>query len=248
MKFHRINFLKTAFCFLTILPLKEGCSTRVSDLEKIPPYFPWVGALIGMALFALHYFLSGRVPVCFEALGLLLFWVVITGGLHLDGLADTADGCFSSRKEERILEIMKDSRIGTMGVLGLFFILAFKFFSLFYICERAMAAALFFSPVFGRFALLVVMYHLPYARPEKGIGGLFSKKKYRYQKGLLIAGIILVCFTGIKGIALLCLLALLGWGYMIFLKNKIRGYTGDTLGAACELVETMILVFWVVLF
>lgn len=248
MKSRRIEALKTAFCFLTILPFKEGHGARPSDLEKAPPYFPWVGFGIGMCLFALYYLLSGRMPVCFEALGLLLFWVVITGGLHLDGLADTADGCFSSRTEERILEIMKDSRIGTMGVLGLFFVLVFKFSALYYICDRQLGTALLFSPVFGRFAMLAVMYHLPYARPEKGVGSLFSKKKYRYQKGLLIAGIILLYLTGIKGILLLCCGVLLGWGYRNFLKNKIRGYTGDTLGSACELTETATLVFWTVLF
>ena len=127
MKFEALHSLKAAFCFLTILPLKSR--SRVSDLEKAPPYFPWVGAFVGLGLLLLDLLLSGRVPLCFEALGLLLFWVLMTGGLHLDGVADTADGCFSSRKEGRILEIMKDSRIGTMGVLGLFFILAFKFSS-----------------------------------------------------------------------------------------------------------------------
>ncbi len=247
MKSRRINALKTAFCFLTTLPFREGHGGRPSDLEKAPPYFSWVGAVIGMGLFSLHYLFSGRMPVCFEALVLLLFWAVITGGLHLDGLADTADGCFSSRAEARILEIMKDSRIGTMGVLGLFFVLAFKFLSLYFICERSLSAALLFSPVFGRFAMLAVMHHLSYAR-EKGVGGLFSKKKYVYQKGLLVTGILLVCLTGIKGILLVCLLILLVWCYMIFLKKKISGYTGDTLGAVCELVETMTLVFWVIVF
>ena len=247
MKSYRINSLKTAFCFLTILPFREGHGGKPSDLEKAPPYFPWVGAVIGMGLFTLHYLLSGRIPVCFESLGLLLFWTVITGGLHLDGLADTADGCFSSRPQARILEIMKDSRIGTMGVLGLFFILAFKFSSLYYLCERPLAIVLFFSPVFGRFAMLAVMHHLSYAR-EKGVGGLFSKKKYGYQKGLLVPGIILVGLTGIKGILLICILVLLVWGYMIFLKKKISGYTGDTLGAVCELVETLTLIFWVIIF
>ena len=92
------------------------------------------------------------------------------------------------------------------------------------------------------------MYHLSYARPEAGLGSLFSGKKYSYKKGVLIAGLLLIFFTGIRGVFLFFIPVFLLSGYMVFLKRKIRGYTGDTLGAACELTETLMLVCGAVLF
>ncbi|HQJ31558.1 MAG TPA: adenosylcobinamide-GDP ribazoletransferase, partial [Syntrophales bacterium] len=114
--------LLAAFQFLTTIPLPGGKGTGEGDIAGSLPFFPVVGLLIGMAAAAGDFVFSLLFPPGVAAVLTVLLLVLITGGLHLDGLADTADGIFSVRNRERMLEIMRDSRIGTMGVLAVVFV------------------------------------------------------------------------------------------------------------------------------
>jgi len=169
----------------------------------------------------------------------------------MDGLADTFDGLMSFRSKERALEIMKDSRIGTMGSLALIFVIALKWTALSAIASSSalhMALAVLLSVTIGRSACCALIYWMPYAR-EKGLGLIWAH--WRGNKTLAIVGfgelfiplLILAHFTGlwemIFGALLLCMVLVLFLGY--WFRSKLGGCTGDTYGAACELSETLAL-------
>ena len=116
-----MNFL-SAIGFLTILPVPK--SARTFDGKQVI-YFPLVGLIIGAMLWTVDWIFSCFANIEIRVIGDVLFLAIISGALHLDGLADSADGLFSHRSREQILEIMKDSRIGVMGVLALIFCLLF---------------------------------------------------------------------------------------------------------------------------
>ena len=118
--------LLVALQFLTIIPFKIKGKVDDNDLGRSLIYFPIVGLLIGLILAGIAYFAAPIPPLVTSAL-ILIAWGVITGGIHLDGFADTCDGFYGNRPKEDILRIMRDSRIGTMGAVGVALILLFKF-------------------------------------------------------------------------------------------------------------------------
>ncbi|HDP81326.1 MAG TPA: adenosylcobinamide-GDP ribazoletransferase, partial [Spirochaetes bacterium] len=165
-------------------------------------------------------------------------WVLLTGGLHLDGLADTCDGVFSLRPRERVLEIMKDPRIGTNGVLAVVMILAAKFTALLSLEESRLITALIVSPVAGRLALVTAASLGKYARDEEGLGSFVNHTGWRqFLPALALALPVLPLDPGrvtiAAGSALFVPLAM-----HFYLKRKLGGVTGDTLGACVELTET----------
>ncbi len=234
--------LLAAFRFLTVLPVPGSPDNKDTTLAKSPLFFPLVGLVIG-AIGALLVFLIWNIlPIQVAAVLLVLYLVVISGGLHMDGLADTADGFFSSRSREQILIIMRDSRIGAMGVMAIVLILALKIMALGSMDRSTAIRALFLMPIAGRTAILLLMALLDYVRVDGGLGTLFyslNTKKFAFAGcffyivfSLLVAGgrgwILTSCF----------LLSMYLFSYMC--KRKINGATGDTLGAGAELAETVV--------
>ena len=165
--------------------------------------------------------------------------LVLTGGFHLDGLADTADGFMSSRPRERILEIMKDSRTGPMGVAAVASVLLLKVSLLASVTGPFRPVLIVLMPVAGRSAMVMVMAFLPYARPEGGLGSVFMRSRSPLQAlwaffFLLATGWLA---AGLLGVAA-GLAAALGTALAaLYTYRKIGGITGDTLGATCEIVE-----------
>lgn len=223
-----------ALGFLTILPV----TSDGKDLGRSVPWFPVVGLLIGGLIASLDYVI-GRVfpPVVTSVLTVILL-VAVSGGLHLDGLADMADGFLSSRPRERVLEIMKDSRIGTMGALAIVSVIALKIAALSSISPGMRFGSILLMPVAGRCAIVMTMAVIPYARPEGGLGSAFSGS---HRIGPLISLMILgvtgwlaMGRPGLIAVALaVCAAAFMAaWSY-----RKIGGYTGDVLGAVCEIAE-----------
>jgi len=157
----------------------------------------------------------------------------------MDGLSDTADGFLSSRRRERILEIMKDSHVGAMGVIAIFCVLALKIAALAALPRVVAWRVVLLMPIVGRCAMLIVLATLPYARPEGGLGSLFAQARnartWAWGIGFLIAAcVILLGWRGaITASAALALTAL----FALFSYRKIGGATGDVYGAACELAE-----------
>jgi len=233
-----------ALQFLTILPVNSAFSER--DREQAPYWFPLIGLTIGLVVVAVDgAWARLGLPIVVQSVLSVGLLAALTGGLHLDGLADTADGFLSARPRERVLEIMRDSHIGAMGVLALVFILSLKAAALISLTGPTRWQALVLAPLGGRCLQLVVMSLLPYARRD---GGLASAYIRRRRPGLavwavlwLTAGAILMAGPA-KGMGATAA-ALLGAGLLaVWQWRRIRGFTGDTLGATSEIVETLLLV------
>lgn len=230
---------------MTRIPVFIRLRWNIKDYGKSMIYTPAVGFIIGLILFAVfHYtalFFGDRlIPAAIT----VLLWVILTGGLHLDGAADSSDGLFSSRDRARILEIMKDSRIGTNGAVALFFILLFKFILVYKIDP----IFLIFAPAIGRAAMLLTAVSLKYAGKPGGMGE--APVKYTTPFRFIIA----LCYTSavilfIDKTAALIIVPVLILTILIniFYYNKIRGATGDNLGAVIEVCETASLLSAVVL-
>lgn len=231
--------LFAAFGFLTILPVPRAAVTE-EGLRRASGWFPVVGIALGLLLVGAGRILFSCFPPLPAAMLVVGVMALLSRGLHLDGLADAADAMLSHRPRERMLEIMRDSRIGTMGVLALFFALGGKVTMLAMINPRALPPALFLVPLLGRCAMVVAMHVSPYARKD-GLGRLFYDGKR--DADLLLAILLPVGVAWVWGgasmipmvMALLVLLVPCGVGYTC--NRMLGGATGDTLGAVCELAE-----------
>jgi len=233
-----------ALQFLTVIPIKVRLENNAFERSTI--WFPLVGLIIGIS------------TVCADALfhtigfsGWLLailtiaFLSAITGGLHLDGLADTADGFLSARPRERVLEIMRDSRIGTMGVLALVFVLSIKTAALVELSGFLRWKALLFAPFVGRCTQIFTMRLLLYARSQTGgLASTFLGKNLRTSTIISVFSILLLSpliFGIIAGFIYVAVVTVSTTICCFCSYKKIGGFTGDTLGATSELIEVMTL-------
>ncbi len=228
----------SAVQFLTILRLPGRFSPGDDALHGAPPYFPVVGLLIGIVVAAIDRAFGYFVPVSVGSVLAVILLVAASGGLHIDGLADTADGLFSSRPREKMLEIMRDSRTGPMGVLAIVCVVSLKIALLSSLNVLDRFWTLLLIPTAGRAALVFVMALLPYARQE-GLADVFQRRRSRtsliwpFLLLLLVGGL----GGGFRGFVAATASFLFAWLFSLYLKKKIGGYTGDTLGAGCELTE-----------
>ena len=232
-----------ALRFLTILPLPGHQGTGEEELAESLMYFPVVGVLIGLLTAVIGWLLWPLLPALPAAAVMVFLLLAVSGALHLDGLADTADGLFSARPQEEILRIMRDSHIGTMGVVALIMVLLMKTAALASLPQAEAAAALFLMPLAGRCLMLFMMALLPYVRGPEGRAALFYEKAGE-QKVVLLTGALLYsgCWYAGGGSGLVAgavsLVVMLGFSSLC--RARIGGATGDTLGATCELTETLI--------
>ena len=233
--------LLLAIQFLTRLPL-PSVQGSPRDMGRSLPYYPLVGLLIGGLLLGLATLLAHLPPMTLAAL-LLVFWVLITGGLHLDGLADSADawlGGYGDR--ERSLAIMKDPRCGPAGVIALVLVLLLKFAALHGLLAGQNLAPLLIAPLLGRGVLPLLFLTTPYVR-RGGLGQALSEQLPRKTAWLALA----VTFAGLAwlaprdaGLSLAASVPVFLWLRRLMMK-RLGGTTGDTAGALTELTETAIL-------
>ena len=227
--------------FLTLIPVPARWQARLEDLELSLPYYPLTGFFIGGLLALLDAGLRHLFPVPLTSVLLVIALLAISGGLHGDGLADTADGFFSSRPREQVMQIMKDSRTGPMGVMAIC--------SVFFLKVAAFAAVpapvrwwtLLLTPAAAYCAIMLNIALLPYARTEGGLGGIFSGRSYLPHAWgaaavLLGAGWLTGAMAGLAAVTGALLAGLL---LAVQSRHKIGGYTGDTLGAVYEIASLM---------
>ncbi|SFB35799.1 adenosylcobinamide-GDP ribazoletransferase [Azotobacter beijerinckii] len=235
--------LLIALQFLTRLPIRLPGMPAPEQLGRSLLWYPLVGLLLGLLLVALHGLL-GEAPAPLHAALLLAAWVGLSGALHLDGLADSADawvGGFGDR--ERTLAIMKDPRSGPIAVVVLLVVLLLKFAALLALLEQGAGAALLLAPLLGRSALLALFLSTPYVRPG-GLGQALAEHLPRKAARRVLLGTAAAClllFGGAGALALLLAAALFLWLRRRLLA-RLGGTTGDTAGALLELVECGVLV------
>jgi adenosylcobinamide-GDP ribazoletransferase len=235
--------------FLTRLPININISPKEDSFSKGIIYFPVVGIIVGL-ISALTYMLAEYILDGFFPIVCTLFAnILITGAMHLDGIADTSDGIFSARKRDRMLEIMKDSRIGTYGVVAIAFDLMFKAAILTTIPKVSILWILVMTPAASKTILPLLMKLSVYARTEKGMGALYlGKQTWRRTAVAMLIGVLMqyVVF-GLRGLAAISLILFVGLIFRRYIYSKIQGMTGDTIGAASELMEIVYLLFFALL-
>ena len=229
-----------AVTFLTRIPLPVNFVYGEAEMGRTAPYFPLVGGLIGL-LVAAAAWLFGTIDAQLGAVTAILAGILLTGGLHLDGAMDTADGIFSARTRERMLEIMKDSHVGAHGVTAAVILLLSKFV----LYQMVIKAGLVFwlipmAFLFSRWAMVMAILAFPGAR-AKGLGQIFIQHGRRtdgYLAAFLTVLPILVCQAWTTTVPLV-LAAAAAWLVCRSLVKILGGLTGDTYGALAELMEVV---------
>lgn len=232
-----------AIGFLTILPLPAWCCRREEDLPRSVPLFPLIGLGMGALAGGIASLTSPYLPSWVASVMYVILLAVIHGGLHLDGLADTGDGFFSHREKGRILEIMRDTRTGAYGCLTLILVLALKIAGVGSLPPQFLGKALCLAFLAGRCAMVLMLVILPSAR-EEGMGVLFKQGRAFWEVLWALAVLCAAAWFTLQWNGLVTVGAVLAVavGFMGLCYVKIRGFTGDTLGALCELSETMTVV------
>ncbi len=234
--------LLIAFQFLTVLPINIRKEIHGQDYGRALLYFPLAGLGIGSALSALA-LSCGFLTVPVMAVIVLIASTLITGALHLDGFADTCDGFYGTRPKEEILRIMRDSRAGAMGVIGVTLLLFLKFSLISSMPKSILWRALIMMCCLSRWAQAGACL-IPYARDE-GKAELFIK--YACKKDIIIGGVFTIIVScalfGLKGVIIFFGSLIPALLFIRCAKSKIGGMTGDTIGAVNEITEVSALFF-----
>lgn len=232
--------------FLTRLPLPDPGPVDGSTLGRAALCYPLVGLLIGALVWGVARIAPGAAPGPLAALALIA-WVWLTGGLHLDGLADSADAWVGGLGDRaRTLKILHDPHIGTMGALALGLALVAKWSGLMALIQGAQgldagAAALIWLPALARGQILLLMLTTPYARTA-GLGGEVAARLPRGWAWAVLALLAAVSALGLGPAAL----AVAGLTFLLWRRANLRrlgGFTGDTAGALVELTEVALVLF-----
>lgn len=230
-----------ALQFLTVLPIELKTMPSAKQNGQALLFYPLIGLLLGLILFAFAMLLA-KFPIILSAALILVLWIWLTGGLHLDGLADTADAWVGGFGDpERTLKIMKDPACGPIGVLSLVVVCLLKFVALYVLLEQQMAVFLIVLPMLGRSVPLFLFLTTPYVRAQ-GLGRSMadSMPKKQIWMSFVITIALLCIFKWVGLVAILVFLLMLFYLRSVFIK-RIGGITGDTVGAAIELAETGVL-------
>lgn len=232
-----------ALQFLSSLPIRLPGMPEPQQLGRSLLFYPLVGLLFGVILWAFNLVLAGA-PLLLHAALLLTVWVLLSGALHLDGLADSADawlGGFGDR--ERTLTIMKDPRSGPIAVVTLVLVLLLKFCALLALIEQGHEVMLIIVPLLGRAALLGLFLTTPYVRAG-GLGQALADHLPRRAGWWVLGASALACLliAGVKAIVAL-VVAFVGFVWLRqVMMRRLGGTTGDTAGALLELLEMAVLV------
>lgn len=231
-----------AIQFLTAVPLPVSVPAGVRELGRSLIFFPLVGALLGIALAVVDALLLRVLPVAVSTALVLIVWTLLTGGLHLDGLMDTCDGLFGGRTRERRLEIMRDSRVGSYGVLAGALQLLLKYAALISLPMEARGAALVLALTSGRWAMTLAIWGFPYARSE-GLGRAYKDGARLSDVGFAAVLALGVCWlaTDVRGLGALAGASLLAWSGGWWITERLGGLAGDCYGALNEVVEVGVL-------
>jgi len=236
-----------ALLFLTRIPLPQVMLDEKKIASSVP-FFPLAGSVIG-GILSLVYFLGGKfLPLQVLSVVITAGWVMVTGGMHIDGFADTMDGLFCGGGRDKKLSVMKDSRIGAYGTMGVVLLLLFKVSILGALSQQFMIPALILAPTLSRWLITYVIVLFPYAR-ESGLGKAFSMYKSPWHLVFSSVCSISIAIMLAKYHGIVVSLILFGAGYIFirYIMGQLGGHTGDTYGALNEVCEVIVLLFFAIL-
>ena len=232
-----MRHLRSAIQFLTILPIG-----KVDEFQprSTAACFPLVGLILGCLLVLSDTLFARLWPHSIATLLDVILLVILTGAFHIDGLGDSADGLYGRWPKEKALDIMKDSRIGTMALVAIVCTLAVKWAGLNAIIESR-SINLLIIPAYARSTSLFGFYFLPYGRPDGGTGHAFFNKSFRLKDfRYVIIPVVLSLFTGWRSIWLNLVFGLTLAVILGYYRKKMAGVTGDMLGAMVEITEAIL--------
>jgi len=238
----------TGLQFLTRVHITKQSEWSPESFGRSVKFFPLIGGVIGILLVMINQLLAEYLPLAGiyvppHVLTTLLMAsnIILTGGLHCDGFMDTMDGIFSGRSKERMLEIMKDSRIGANGVMAFVLLITLKWSLIMDMSPLALPTALLVMPTLGRLAMVICITAFPCARPD-GIGKAFAQYADQYTLHIGMALTLLVIAPiGKQALLSLVIVSLCTVLFGYYVTKRLGGLTGDTYGAVCELVEIIVL-------
>lgn len=238
-----MRLLLIACQFLTIIPLPFRFHCEKEDLGRSTAFFPVVGFALGGVLLLADRLLSFWVarPLC-DAL-LITLLTLVTGALHLDGLADVCDGLAARGSRERFLAVMKDSQVGAVGAVGLVLGILLKWQALVAVPSELKWQALLLFPALARFGQVLTMTGARHARQD-GLGAVFTQGAGWIPLFFAFATTASACLylQGLKGIVVMAVVCIVVIAGRTFFQRKLGGLTGDTIGCISELNEIAALI------
>ncbi|MED0737056.1 adenosylcobinamide-GDP ribazoletransferase [Aneurinibacillus thermoaerophilus] len=237
-----MNAFFHAVAFLTRIPVPR-LTDDMKDWQRSVAFYPAVGLLLGILLCGAAFVAFWLLPVPVAAVIVLVGWVYSTGALHLDGWMDLADGLGSYRDRERVFAIMKDSRVGAMGVTAAILLFMVKVAALYEIIASGLLVWLILPPLLARTGLTAAIWFWPYIT-EKGLGtGLRGGlTEWRVAAGFLLAVGFAFALYGIAGLLVSFVVAVCDWLFLRMVARRLGGLTGDCYGAQVEWAEAVTLV------
>lgn len=244
-----MNSFLAALQFLLLTPAFIRRAFTPQEMGKAVGFYPLVGLLLGAILAIVDILLGFIFPIQVRSALILALWVVLTGGLHLDGFLDACDGLLGGSTPERRMEIMRDERVGAFALAGGVLLLLIFFASL-NVSMSARWAALLLAPLLGRWAISLALVVYPYARPSglgRGIKDHAGATQAIFATVTAILVVAVVAFTCQSAAPLIALVvaAVTLWLSAQFVLRRIPGMTGDTYGAIDMLVEAGVLLAFV---
>ena len=229
---------------MTIIPITRNHDFKEDDLAFSTIYFPLVGFLLGLLSWGIFFVIDPYLPLSVTVFIILAFLTLITGALHEDGLGDTFDGFGGGYTRERILEIMKDSRIGTYGSLALIFLILGKYIFLTEINPTEIPKTIVTALVLSRWSPLPLLRFLDYPKRATGTGRAFVTNITNISYWSLIVSTVftfavVIWFFEFQSIYLISATILLMASGYIFFRKKINAITGDCGGAIISLSELL---------
>jgi adenosylcobinamide-GDP ribazoletransferase len=241
-----MNAFFHAVAFLTRIPVPY-LNSEMKDWQRSVAFYPLVGLLLGGLLWAGGQAVAWILPPTLGAVLLLTGWVYSTGALHLDGWMDLADGLGSYREREKIFAIMKDSRVGAMGVTAAILLFLVKAVAIYELLIAHKLLWLVLPPLLARTALVAAIWFWPYVT-EKGLGtglrgGLTG---WTVAAGFLFTLGSTFLLYGLTGITVVLVVAICSWLFLRAVSRRLDGLTGDCYGALVEWTEVVTLVCMIV--
>ena len=231
----------TLISFFTRIPVGKKVVYNEENFIKSLNLYTIMGAVIGFLLCVIYLIFNNIYISFIRGLILTIGYIVITGGIHLDGASDTSDGIFSGRTGDRIFEIMSDSHIGAFGVITLILIILSQFVLFSYLSFEAV----FIMPVAGRASVIVSCWNKKYAKTTKGMGTAFIEN---IDNKVLIVNLstlfILSMLTPYRIVIFTACFAAISASYFIssLIEDKIGGMTGDTCGFITEISQIIFMI------
>ncbi|PID82686.1 MAG: adenosylcobinamide-GDP ribazoletransferase [Clostridiales bacterium] len=239
-----IRMFILAITFLTRIPISVKFDYNEEEFNKSYVFYPFVGLIVGVIIFSIS-FLS--LPKSIMALFIILLYVYVVGGIHIDGIGDVFDGIFSARKRDRMMEIMKDSRIGSFGTIGIVLYFLSLYVGLYEIIGLdKYQYVILFMPVMAKFSIIIISGINKYARKE-GSANIINLLTIKHSLIALIIMLSISYFIGINVLIAAFVSEIITILVVARISGILDGITGDVIGLANELASVSFIISYVVI-